>query len=78
MKSINMRVSPLVSGLVSPAGAHCTVPPADHDASPGSPRAADRQTGRHSDEVFCDCGEMLLQLDGGSIKQKHQKNKNRL
>lgn len=40
---MNMHASPLVSGLVSPAGARCTAPPADRDAWPGSPRAADGQ-----------------------------------
>lgn len=35
----------MVSGLVSPAGDHCAVPPADRGASPGSPRAANRETG---------------------------------
>lgn len=39
--------SPLVSGLGSPAGARCTVPPADRDAWPESPPAADRNT--HTD-----------------------------
>lgn len=40
-------MAPLVSGLVSPAGARCTVPPADRGASSGSPRAAHRDTGGH-------------------------------
>lgn len=38
-------MAPLVSGLVSPAGARCTVPPAGRGASSGSPRAAHRDTG---------------------------------
>lgn len=35
---------PLVSGLVSPAGAHCAAPPADHGASPESPQAGKSKT----------------------------------
>lgn len=43
--------SPLVSGLGSPAGAHCTVPPADRDAWPESPPAADRNTHTHTQTI---------------------------
>lgn len=54
----NLEISPLVSGLVSPAEAHCTVPPADHAALSGSPRAAERKPGRtlvEAYKTFCDC-----------------------
>lgn len=50
---MNMHASPLVSVLVSPAGAHCAAPPADHDAWPGSPQAADGQRDVPI-KLFCD------------------------
>lgn len=37
-----MCILPLVSGLVSPAGARCAVPPADRGASPESPQAGEK------------------------------------
>lgn len=54
----NQEISPLVSGLVSLAEAHCTVPPADHGVLSGSPRAAERKPGRtlvEAYKTFCDC-----------------------
>lgn len=45
-------ILPLVSGLVSPAGARCAAPPADHGASSESPQAGDRQTDRQSKSLL--------------------------
>lgn len=42
----------MVSGLVSPAGAHCAAPPADHGASSESPQAGDRKTDRESKSLL--------------------------
>lgn len=47
-KAIHISILPLVSGLVSPAGARCAVPPADRGASSASPPAGGRKTVRQA------------------------------
>lgn len=44
IKTSSFSLLPLVSGLVSPAGARCAAPPADRGALSESPQAGDRET----------------------------------